>query len=475
MPGSAIQSYFSSPTKNGDGFTAEERQSALQSSDAPALSRWTPALDYQEADIGTLEPGPRNLTLMGRVVNFYDVAKPSKQHGAAQGYIKIQLADNTGVLTVRLWYNNSLYSIRLGQLVTVWTVHVSNSSEHNRLAPSTAPLFTSIFPEGERSCHLMVHENSDNGTQFKRPFNCLDTKELPSLMTLRSFTDGGYDIEEPRLLVCIKSIGARKKYINRNGTTSDLISLGIFDDTADATLTLYSRVADSASSFQPSHTILLISCPGWRIDKTAKLTLNANSRIDIDPDLADARRLRTLAQRLTKKEHVNPPFPTDVDVDNFRDAQIRALWTLAEIDEFARNNPKEKAVGYVSVILTQLDVVAPYKRSMLMCNECCGMAVYANKVEEVCKGCEKMVDLRLNPRILGPIIDETGQIASGKLVLSDAAWEQLLGRTPAQLVSTNLETLRYLEQRLMLLRVTMGFALSLEGGLGRLGVWYVGN
>lgn len=76
---------------------------------------------------------------------------------------------------------------------------------------------------------------------------------------------------------------------------------------------------------------------------------------------------------------------------------------------------------------------------------------------------------------LGPVIDETGQIASGKLVLTDAAWEQLLGRSPAQLVSTNLETLRYLEQRLLLLRVTMGFALSLEDGLGRLGVWYIGN
>jgi len=30
-------------------------------------------------------------------------------------------------------------------------------------------------------------------------------------MTLKSFTDGGYDVEEPKLLVCVKSIGARKK------------------------------------------------------------------------------------------------------------------------------------------------------------------------------------------------------------------------------------------------------------------------
>lgn len=139
------------------------------------------------------------------------MAKPSKRHKAAQGYIKIMLADDTGVLTVRLWYANTEYKVRLGQLITLWTVHISNSSEHNSLAPSTAPLFTSIFPEGERHCHLMIHENSDNGTLLKRPFNCRDSKVLLGLMTLKSFTDGGYDIDEPKLLVCVKSIGAKKR------------------------------------------------------------------------------------------------------------------------------------------------------------------------------------------------------------------------------------------------------------------------
>jgi hypothetical protein len=76
---------------------------------------------------------------------------------------------------------------------------------------------------------------------------------------------------------------------------------------------------------------------------------------------------------------------------------------------------------------------------------------------------------------LGPIIDETGQIASGKLILSDRAWEDLLGRSAAQLVGTKLDVLRYLEQRILLLRVTMGFALSLEDEIGRLAVWCVRN
>jgi hypothetical protein len=60
-------------------------------------------------------------------------------------------------------------------------------------------------------------------------------------------------------------------------------------------------------------------------------------------------------------------------------------------------------------------------------------------------------------------------------MLSDIAWEQLLGRKAEQLVKTGLETLRYLEQRLMFLRVTMGFVVKLEEEVGRVGVWCVGN
>lgn len=61
------------------------------------------------------------------------------------------------------------------------------------------------------------------------------------------------------------------------------------------------------------------------------------------------------------------------------------------------------------------------------------------------------------------MIDETGQIASGKLIFSSKAWEQLLGRSAHQLVKTDLEILRYLEQRLLFLRLTLGFGWCLEG------------
>jgi hypothetical protein len=112
---------------------------------------------------------------------------------------------------VRLWYANTIYAVRLGQLVTVWTVHVSLSSEHNSLAPSTAPLFTSVFPENERHCYVMLHENSDTGTMCKRPFGCGGEEVMEGLMTLKGFVEGGYDVEAGKVLVCVKSVGARKR------------------------------------------------------------------------------------------------------------------------------------------------------------------------------------------------------------------------------------------------------------------------
>jgi hypothetical protein len=51
----------------------------------------------------------------------------------------------------------------------------------------------------------------------------------------------------------------------------------------------------------------------------------------------------------------------------------------------------------------------------------------------------------------------------------------MLGRTAEQLVTTSVDVLRYLEQRLLFLRVTMGFAMILEDGIGRLAIWCVGD
>jgi hypothetical protein len=117
--------------------------------------------------------------------------------------------------------------------------------------------------------------------------------------------------------------------------------------------------------------------------------------------MADARYVRALAQRLTKKEHVNPPFPTDVfDVKAAEEVPVRVLYKLSEIDEFARRNPGEKVMGYISVVVTEVHVVSNFKRNMLMSTECCGLPIFANAVVAKCRQCEKDAELRINPGIV---------------------------------------------------------------------------
>jgi len=79
------------------------------------------------------------------------------------------------------------------------------------MSSASAPLFASLFPERDRSCHLMVHENSDDGTMFKRPLGHREGRQMSDLMTLQNFIEGGYDVVEAKILVVVKSLGQRKK------------------------------------------------------------------------------------------------------------------------------------------------------------------------------------------------------------------------------------------------------------------------
>jgi hypothetical protein len=121
----SIQSFFqtkSPPTSKdqpsssaiiaGDGFTAAEVDSVLHLS---IDGSWIPTQDYEKRDIGVLDSGPKHVTFMGRIVNFYDQATPSKKPRAARGCIKLILADDTGALTVSLisirWYRHMAVSL----------------------------------------------------------------------------------------------------------------------------------------------------------------------------------------------------------------------------------------------------------------------------------------------------------------------------------------------------------------------------
>jgi hypothetical protein len=83
--------------------------------------------------------------------------------------------------------------------------------------------------------------------------------------------------------------------------------------------------------------------------------------------------------------------------------------------------------------------------------------MYANAMSATCKGCGKEVGLRLSPRIVGQVIDETATIASGKLLFSDEAWRDLLGRGPEDLLKLGHDEIKYLGDRLLFSRVSMLF------------------
>lgn len=89
----------------------------------------------------------------------------------------------------------------------------------------------------------------------------------------------------------------------------DQVNVNVSDDTCDAMLWLCGRSAKSAAYWKTSHTILLISQPGFRVGKKPVLCLSPNTHVDVDPSMADAEWLRGFAQRLTTKEMVNIPFP----------------------------------------------------------------------------------------------------------------------------------------------------------------------
>jgi hypothetical protein len=54
-------------------------------------------------------------------------------------------------------------------------------------------------------------------------------------------------------------------------------------------------------------------------------------------------------------------------------------------------------------------------------------------------------------------VDETGAIKTGKLILASAAWHQLFGMPPDELIRMTVDELFILEQRLLFSRFTFLF------------------
>lgn len=189
------------------------------------------------------------------------------------------------------------------------------------------------------------------------------------------------------------------------------------------------------------------------------LSLTSATIIDVDPAIPDADWLRRWALRLKTREAINPPFPEDVfdDAQLVRTGPIRCLFTIADLDEFIRCAPEETFQGYLSLLIMEFKLVEYWKRHMLLSGECCSIPVYANALTAMCKGCDVEVPLRINPRIVGQVLDETAAIGCGKLLFSDEAWSELLGRGPGDVLQLGYKELKELSDRILFTRVSVLF------------------
>ncbi len=258
----------------------------------------------------------------------------------------------------------------------------------------------------------------------------------------------------------------------------DNMNLQVHDDTAEATLGLWGTSAftpfggpgrseedavetqssHSKQPWKPGETVLLLQAPGWKIGRTTYLSLTSASLVDVNPRIPDTDWLRKFSLRQKSRDATNPPFPENTfDFEMTRNGPIRCLYTIAELDEFARAAPAETFQGYLNVLLMEIKLFEFWRRTMLLSGDCCNMAIYANAKSAKCKGCDKDVALRISPRILGQVIDETAAIAGGKLLFSDGAWRDLLGRGPEELLALGTEQMKYLSDRLLFCRVTLMF------------------
>ena len=100
--------------------------------------------------------------------------------------------------------------------MSIWTPHIS-SAESGGLTSKYPSLITSIFPERDNTCHFQAQTESDEGVLCKTPLGWQEGKQLAGLITLRGFIDGGYDVPEAKILVCVKSIGGRKRCKSADG------------------------------------------------------------------------------------------------------------------------------------------------------------------------------------------------------------------------------------------------------------------
>jgi hypothetical protein len=106
---------------------------------------------------------------------------------------------------VRLSYTLISYPLRIGQLVAVWATYIANG-DRGTFPCAVAPLYIKIFPEKDKNCHIRLLDNLETIQVCRKPLNYEST-----LMSLKEFAQGGFEVTDAKVLVIVKSISTRKK------------------------------------------------------------------------------------------------------------------------------------------------------------------------------------------------------------------------------------------------------------------------
>ncbi|KAI4723919.1 hypothetical protein E4T49_08340 [Aureobasidium sp. EXF-10728] len=408
----------------GDGFTSEELNTTMVQ--APQ-DHWIPPADYDEYEIDSLVPGPNRLKVVGRIVNMFESSPKAKLPAAAKGAVHLVVKDATGAVTIRFAYTLIPYGLQIGQLVSVWATFVANG-DRGIFPCAVAPMYIRIFPEKDKNCHIRLLDGPEFIQACRKP---LDYQ--PTLMSLKDLVQGGSEVTDAKILVIVRSVSTRKRVAKKDGTTADLVKVGVMDDTSEAVLSLWGVTSASPMDWQPSQTALLISSPGLNVSHQVWLALTSNTFIDVNPSILEAERLRAFAGNMIKRQHINPAFPDEeYNLWSSNKPDEHVLYSLADVDNRAREAPEDEFEGYLSMIIMDLNMSTLRQQNMLM--------LYANMTMAKCKHCDEQV---------GKLIDESGCILSGKLLLSDHAWTRLLGRSAEEMVQSSASTLKSVEQRML--------------------------
>jgi hypothetical protein len=238
---------------------------------------------------------------------------------------------------VKLYFSSNPYPLKLGQLMTAWTVFISDATKAGPAVISGVVNYANLFPGRVTSDHIIIHTTDSADGICRVPLDYHRGQPLQGLMTLNSYLGSGHDcVVEAKLLVCVKSIGARKRIQMKSGRESDLSDLWLFDHTGEVKWTVWNEMIDTAKEWEPGKTILLITSPGYKVGYSGKgsIGIQHSTMIDVNLDYPDADWLKKYAAGLTKKESVAMEFPEGVwDVEAAEYGVNVILFTLAEVDE----------------------------------------------------------------------------------------------------------------------------------------------